>query len=162
MRPRGCVLSRRGSDNSWAAYVFAVPPPALGTTPAQGRLVFQLPIRQLLGVRHVKGPYAPSKAARPSEIAPCIRHPRTCPFDLSDEFLYRKPQVASDLQQAKSAANPLSTDPAFNCVESQRTRRLIEARPRRRQVLPGSEGHRSGEVIRGGFMALGRAHCHRR
>src|SRR6476620_2670988 len=54
-------LPRRGSDNSWAAYIFAVPPPAVGTTPAQGRLAFQLPIRQLLGVLHVKGPYAPSK-----------------------------------------------------------------------------------------------------
>ena len=29
-----------------------------GTTPAQGRLVLQLLIRQLLGVRHVKSPYA--------------------------------------------------------------------------------------------------------
>ena|SRR6476661_4757845 len=162
MRPRAAYLSRKGSDNSWAAYVFAVPPPALGTTPAQGRLVFQLPIRQLLGVRHVKGPDAPSKAARPREIAPGIRHLRTCPFDRSDEFPYRKPQIASDLQQVKSAANPLSTGPAFNCVESQRTRRPIEARLCRGQVLPECDRHRQSELIRGGFMALGPARCRRR
>src|SRR5258707_2331996 len=67
----------RSTKKAWAAYVFAVPLPVQGTTPAQGRLVFQLPIRQLLGVRHVKGPYAPTtaarqnnRAARSSEIAP--------------------------------------------------------------------------------------------
>ena len=148
------------SDNSWAAYVFAVPPPVQGTAPAQGRLVFQLPIRQLLAVRHVKGAYAPTKAARSNEIA---EHSalRTC-LRLSDEFLYRKRQVADEDQRGKSAANPLSTDLAFNCVESQRTRRLIEARLRRGQVFPGCEGHRQGEVIRGGFMASGRARCRRR
>src|SRR6476620_10202178 len=44
----------RFTNKAWAAYVFAVPLPVQGTTPAQGRLVFQLPIRQLLGVRGVK------------------------------------------------------------------------------------------------------------
>jgi hypothetical protein len=62
MRPHGCVFVLRSTNNSWAAIVFAVPLPVQGTTPAQGRLVFQLPIRQLLGVRHVKGPYTPTNA----------------------------------------------------------------------------------------------------
>src|SRR6476659_5316773 len=52
----------RFTNKAWAAYVFAVPLPVQGTTPAQGRLVFQLPIRQLLGVRRVKGPDAPTNA----------------------------------------------------------------------------------------------------
>src|ERR1700752_4319707 len=57
---RICLL--RSTEKAWAAYVFAVSLPVQGTTPAQGRLVFQLPIRQLLGVRRVKGPYAPTNA----------------------------------------------------------------------------------------------------
>src|SRR6185295_8192077 len=48
-------LSLGSTNSSWAAYVFAVPPPIAGATPAQGRLILQLPMRQLLGVGHVKG-----------------------------------------------------------------------------------------------------------
>ena len=58
---RTAYLSRRSSDNSWAAYVFAVAPPVQGATPAQGRLILQLLMRQLLGASHVKGPYAVQK-----------------------------------------------------------------------------------------------------
>jgi hypothetical protein len=62
MRPRGCVFVPQVLTNSsWAACVFAVPLPVQGTTPAQGRLVCQLPIRQLLGVSHVKGHTHPQK-----------------------------------------------------------------------------------------------------
>ncbi len=65
--------------------------------------LFQLPIRQLLGVRHVKGPYAPHKGARSRVMA----------------------------------------------------RLIFEARLRRRQVFPGSKGHRSGEEIRGRLHGIG-------
>ena len=70
MRPAGAADCPSGSTNkSWAAYVFAVPPPIQGTTSAQGRLLLQLLMRQLLGVSHVNCRYAASKAARPREMA---------------------------------------------------------------------------------------------
>ena len=52
----------------------------------------------------------------------------------------RKSRVTA--ARGESAANPLPTDPAVNCVEPQRPRRLIETDPRRGQVFRGGEGQR--------------------
>ena len=72
----------------------------------------------------------------------------------------RKSRVTA--ARGESAANPLPTDPAVNCVEPQRPRRLIETDPRRGQVFPAGEGQPYWAVMRGGFMASGRVRCRRR
>ena len=163
MRPRGCVFVPQVLNEQFLGGMrfrgaAASSGDDTGPRPAGVSTNYQATPR----LARCQGSYAPSKAARSREMARFIRYAKTCSLALSDEFLYRKRLVASDRQQQQSAANPPSTAPALKCVESQRTRRLIEARLRRRQVSPGSKGHRSGEVIRGGFMASGPARCHRR
>ena len=183
-----------------------------GTTPAQGRLVIQLFTRQLLGVRHVNGPYpsetadlrgrgrstiktgskekvtddgrltarAPRAIRTPLRPAKCLRDKSTAPLGLAkwpDTFgapvhaswTRRRDFCTGDKRKSRvtasrdeSTANPLSTDPTVNCVEPQRTRRLIETHPRRGQVFRGGEGQPYWAVMRDGFMASGRARRRRR
>ena len=196
-RRRSCLL--RSTNNSWAAYVFAVPLPVRGRhRPKAGWLVSYSPgnssayamsivrtRRKRLSARSPGGRKATpprrsrerwhpistrevpagqiNRAAWTGETARHIWQSRTWLIDASEEFCTgdkRKSRVTA--ARGESAANPLPTDPAVNCVEPQRPRRLIETDPRRGQVFRGGEGQPYWAVMRGGFMASGRVRCRRR
>ena len=209
-RRRSCLL--RSTNNSWAAYVFAVPLPVRGRhRPKAGwlfsyspgnssgyamsilrtrrkRLIFVVAAAPRSGRRAKRdgpttgGVTAPKPRAMgtPFRPAKCLRDRSTALLGLAkrpDTFgspehvlsKHRRNVCTGDKRESRvtaargeSAANPLPTDPAVNCVEPQRPRRLIETDPRRGQVFRGGEGQPYWAVMRGGFMASGRVRCRRR
>ena len=207
-RRRSCLL--RSTNNSWAAYVFAVPLPVRGRhRPKAGwlfsyspgnssayamsivrtrrkRLIFVVAAitirrRAKRNDRRRAADRAEAESdAHPFRPAKCLRDKSTALLGLAkrpDTFgspehglsTHRRNFCTGDKRKSRvtaargeSAANPLPTDPAVNCVEPQRPRRLIETDPRRGQVFRGGEGQPYWAVMRGGFMASGRVRCRRR
>ena len=116
-------------------------------------------------------PFRPAKCLRDRSTAPLGLAKRPDTFGSPEHVLskHRRNVCTGDKRESRvtaargeSAANPLPTDPAVNCVEPQRPRRLIETDPRRGQVFPAGEGQPYWAVMRGGFMASGRVRCRRR
>ena len=116
-------------------------------------------------------PFRPAKCLRDRSTAPLGLAKRPDTFGSPEHVLskHRRNVCTGDKRESRvtaargeSAANPLPTDPAVNCVEPQRPRRLIETDPRRGQVFPGGEGQPYWAVMRGGFMASGPVRCRRR